>query len=84
MRFNKRKIVDMDRLRPAQAATDERNRLRRPSIRARLRNIERNIAELPVEITVIRRTAKFAIRREPQPDPLLQLERSADSACLCR
>jgi hypothetical protein len=33
MRFNARKIVGMDRLRPAQTATDERNRLRRPSIR---------------------------------------------------
>jgi hypothetical protein len=82
LRFDDCKIVDMDRLGPVQATTDERNRLRRSPVRARIRNIERNIAEPPVEIAVIGRTAEFAIGREPQSDPLLQLNRRTDSAGL--
>ena len=49
------------------------DRLRAAAVRAAVRRrFERDVAELAVEIAVIRRAAEFAVGREPQPDALLQ------------
>lgn len=77
--FEKVEIGDIDRMGPAHAAFDERNRLRPPPTASRRAlgmstsdGINTQLAELLIEKTVIRPAAKFTVRRKTKTEAFLQ------------